>query len=216
MSTISFLNVSLAKQTKKAPQFPRICFLRKMVNAKNVIIEFIGMPRAGKTTICKTLCDSYPEMQFFEEQFDRSRFKSEGVSYVFEHARFCIDRLQRVLESPGIHLFERGVVDRLAWGKPFFSIGYFSRNDLIRYRNLLTPHMHHNTLTIALNPTAEESLGRVQRRKRLITSQLQLLTYLHHAYEKLGEENEGIIFLPAEEPLDKLTTICIEMVSKHF
>jgi deoxyadenosine/deoxycytidine kinase len=180
-----------------------IVFVRFMV-----LIEFAGMPRAGKSTTTKLLSEHIPGLTIHPERFDLvpDDLKDNPFKYNMCYAQYCINQLTEARKTPGDHIFERGVLDRIAIGKANFYFGRFSEKEFNEYMEVLIPFISAYNLTIVFNIDANTSLSRAKTPKG-ITSKLEFLIQLEKAYQELSTFPK-VHFTPPDASLEKLETFC--------
>ncbi len=169
-----------------------------------MLIEFAGLPRTGKTTVAQYLEEQIPGIVIHPERFDLvpDDLKEDPYKYNLWYAQYTVNELLEAQKRPGVHLFERGVLDRIAYGKANELFGRFSSEQLKEYMGVLMPHVSIPDLVFVFNTRPEVSLSRTS--KRGITANLTFLNCLFKSYKELKELHPNLVDLPLEASLDDL------------
>lgn len=177
------------------------------------IIEFAGMPRSGKTTIVKALCQRLNNANLYPERFDLVPYKKEdGFEYNFWYAKYCIKRLNKIVSHKGTHLFDRGIIDRIAFGNALASYGKFTKTQLEKYLVLLEPYIDYEDLVFIINISPEVSLINAKSGKKNITRDLEFLKYLHSSYSNLRTIYKNLFYLPPNLGSEELTEVAFKKI----
>src|SRR3989344_9533940 len=96
------------------------------------IVEFIGIARAGKSTIAKYLEEKIPYLTYYGERHDLVpwELKKDDFAYNYWYAKYCVEKLEEAFKKSGVHLFERGIIDHIVIGKAHYRMGWFTKEQL--------------------------------------------------------------------------------------
>ncbi|RJP46737.1 MAG: hypothetical protein C4584_01235 [Armatimonadetes bacterium] len=176
------------------------------------VIEFIGTARAGKTTIARALEKSYPGVIYYPERHDLipKKLKDDVFEYNLWYAKYCIEQLQQALGKPGLHLFERGVIDHIIIGEAHFKMGWFKKRQLDQYLSLLMPLVDKNDLTFVFKIPVDVSLERAEAMGKDVTRAVPYMKTLSYLYGQIHKLVPDAVFLPENISLIDMEKLVVE------
>ncbi len=185
-----------------------------MYNQNMAIIEFAGIPRSGKTTTAQEIEKQIPGVIVYPERFDLvpNSLKEKPFEYNLWYAKFCIDRLKGARNRPGIHLFERGAVDRIAYGWANFYHGRFSSQQLKDYLALLEPFGQSHNQVFLFNVPPETSYERAVKSGKHITRDFRFLENLHRAYSEVPRKYPRVQEIPQKANISEVSEFVNRMI----
>ena len=107
------------------------------------VIEFIGIARSGKTTTANFIKKNVPKVTYYPERHDivPKDIFDDTFKHNLWYAQYCVNSLNNAVNQPGIHIFERGVIDRIVIGNAHYKMGWFSKDELDKYLSILKPNI---------------------------------------------------------------------------
>lgn len=166
------------------------------------LIEIAGFPRSGKTTIVKRVLEANPEFVLHPDLLEivppgyLETTDSETVN--FWYAQYCVERQRRLLNGDSnVNIMERGILDRIAYGKASVMAGRMNPARFPEYLEMLTPLEHTNDQTILFLTSPETSFARIRSPKKSPTQYLEFLRILHQSYQELLTLHPEIIVIPS-------------------
>lgn len=181
------------------------------------IVEFAGTARAGKTTIAQAIENqTIAWLIRYPERHDLAPEEVRDNTYEFDlwYAKFTIQRYQDVLGKPGIHLFERGIIDRIVYGRANYQMGWFNKDQLEEYLALLMPYVDKNDLTFIFRIPVEISLKRAEKMGKDVSKAVPFMEALYKIYSDLNGEFSNRVYLPEDTTLENLEAIIAERLKK--
>lgn len=170
------------------------------------VIEFIGIARSGKTTTARYIENNVPKVNYYPERHDL--VPKEIFHDTFKHnlwyAEYCVSSLQKVLNKPGTHIFERGVIDRVIIGNAHYQMGWFSKNDLEKYLSVLKPSIDKVDKVYVFLTPVEVSVRRASEMGKDVTKAIPYMNALHNEYLDLKKWFPRAEYLPDNLSLLKL------------
>ena len=162
------------------------------------VIEFIGISRSGKTSTARYIEKNIPKVTYYPERHDL--VPKEIFRDTFKHnlwyAEYCVNSLQKAIDKPGIHLFERGVIDRILIGNAHYRMGWFSKDELEKYLSILKPSIDKiNKVYVFLIPV-EISVKRANEMGRDVTKAIPYMNALYDEYLDLKNWFSRAEYLP--------------------
>lgn len=172
------------------------------------IVEFIGIARAGKSTTAKYLETNIPGFTYYPERHDLVPKEVWGDDFTYHswYAKYCVETLKEALEKPGIHLFERGVIDHIIMGKAYFKMGWFTKKQLDEYLALLNPYIDDIDKVFVFRIPVEVSVQRAKETGKDVTRAIPYITTLYEEYGKIKDWFPSAIYLPEDASLKDLLT----------
>lgn len=182
-----------------------------------MIIEFAGMPRSGKTTIISLLSQKLNNSISHFERFDLIPFKiNDSYNYNFWYAQYYVKELLKATNKKGLHLFDRGIIDRIAFGNALAKYHRWNKKQHQDYFSILKPYVNYHEIVFIRNIKPEDSLKRVKKIKNKvnITHDLNFLKVLHQSYQDLEGQYKKLIYLPINLRPKELTPIALDTLEK--
>lgn len=180
------------------------------------IVEFIGIARSGKTTTAQYLKKKFPSIIYHPERHDLvpENLKGDDFGYSFWYANYCVEEIKEALTKPGVHLFERGIVDHIVIGKTYFEMGWFTKEQLDKYLALLTPYADKNDLTFVFRIPVDVSVQRAKNMGKDVTRTILYINALVRAYNEIWNWYPKVIFLPENATREELEQLTAEPIQK--
>ncbi len=173
------------------------------------IIEFLGMPRSGKTTVAKHIFNKSSKIILLEERFDLIPYpQSDLFNYNLWYAKYVVKQLNSISKENNHILIDRGITDRIVFGEALNRYGIFTKNQLNEYRSVLEPFKYSVNLGFVFCLSPEMTLLNRRSNKQNITHDINFLRLLHRLYSQLeNNKNASYIQLPEKCGLDNLEEI---------
>lgn len=179
------------------------------------IVEFAGTARSGKTTIAQKIRNKIPTIIHYPERYDviPPEIKSDTQKYDFWYAKFTIERYDIALQKPNdIHLLERGVIDRIVYGRANYQMDWFTKQQLDEYLALLMPYVSKNDLTFIFKIPVDLSVDRAQKMGKDVSDAVPFLEILYKLYSDLKDEYPNLVYLPENSSLDDLEALVLTKI----
>ncbi len=181
-------------------------------------IDFIGIARAGKSTVAKYLEETIPNLTFYPERHDLvpDSVKKDDYEYNFWYSKYCTEKLEESLIKPGIHLFERGVIDHIVIGKVYFKMGWFTQEQLDKYLDLLNPYINKVDKVFVFRIPVDISVQRANNMGKDVTKAIPYITVLYEEYGKVKDWFPNTLYLPEDATLDELKQKTFKEIQKSL
>lgn len=173
------------------------------------VIEFIGIPRAGKTTTAKYLEQNFPNTFYYPERHDLVPIdlKNNDFEYNYWYAKYCVETLKEALLKSGNHIIERGVIDHIIIGQAHFAMGWFTKTQLNKYLKLLEPYINKIDKLFVFMIPVEVSAYRANEMGKNVSKAVPYISRLYDEYHSIPEWFPSAIFLPETASLEELKGI---------
>src|SRR3989344_5477179 len=158
-----------------------------------MIIEFVGLPRAGKTT----LIDNYFSDEFIihREAFDLVPHSiSEYHQYNLWYAKYVAAELKKALTDGKNHVFDRGVFDRFVFAQALFEDGKLTKDELDDQQKHLKELFSSVNEVVFCDVSVDDSINR-DSTPNPMTGERKFLEKLRNNYLDL-EKHTKIIKVP--------------------
>jgi hypothetical protein len=183
------------------------------------IIEFLGMPRSGKSTILSSL-DTELNITSHFERFDLipKRYNDPSqYNYNRWYAKYCIKKIRDLNKADSCtHVIERSLLDRIAFGKALAKYGKFSDKQLESYLKFFEPYINQITLGFVFHITPHNSLRNIRSQKQHITREPLFLELLYNEYENLRSDFSNLIFLKDVSDLSETRNFIGNLIVERF
>ncbi len=180
------------------------------------IVEFTGIARSGKSSTAKYLEDNFPGVVYYPERHDLvpEEIKGDDFAYHLWYAKYCVDKLNEISSKPGIHLFERGVIDHIVMGKTYHKMDWFSDHQLEEYMVLLSPYIDRIDLTFVFKIPVNVSVQRAKDQGKDVTKAVPYLSTLYELYGEVKTWLPDAIYLPENSTLGELAQLTSQDIKK--
>ncbi len=178
------------------------------------VIEFIGIARSGKTTVAKFMEKTVPGVTYYPERHDLipKDLKKDNYKYNLWYAKYCVQALEEVFRKPGIHLFERGVIDHIVMGRAHFKMGWFTRDQFDEYISLLKPSAERVDKVFVFKIPVEESVKRAKNMGKDVTKAIPYISTLYKEYDDVKNWVADCIYLPETASLKELKQLMVKYI----
>ena len=177
-------------------------------------IEFVGIARSGKTTTAKYLEKEYKNVVFHPEKHllvPKSLWK-DNYKHNLWYANYLIDELKKSLEDPKIHIFERGIVDRVIIGNTYYGMGWISKKQWDEFNTLLNPWIEKIDKVFVFLIPVEESVKRAEALEKDVKRAVPYMNLLYKEYIKLKDWFPRTVYLSENAIPEKLQNITSENI----
>lgn len=166
-----------------------------------MIIEVMGLPRSGKSTVIReTKLDH--KIIIHEEFFDENPYtRSDHNTYNLWYAQEIAKKIKIAIKEGGDHLFQRGALDRISFAEALFEFGLLSKETLTKHKVLLTPLVKQTDKIILCSCSIKESMNR-DNLSSSITGNQEFLKILDKKYKESSQKYR-IIKIDTEQDLLK-------------
>ncbi|MBN1274745.1 hypothetical protein JXA12_00425 [Candidatus Woesearchaeota archaeon] len=179
-----------------------------------MIVEIAGLPRVGKTSVIRRLQEERPSLKVYLEVFSSIPFPDPtSFDYNRAYVDVCVGRAEEAwADSARIHVFDRGIIDRLAVSDALHRYGYLSGEEYRGLAGLLAPHAEKRDVTVVFNTSVAESLERIKRPKRHFSQDGEFLEALFSSYASLAGRYDRLVYIPASSSLEERARMVGEVI----
>jgi len=128
-----------------------------------MIIELVGLPRAGKTSCLNKLMNSYSNLKSIKEDFSNNPYNRYLEIHKSNYwiCEKILNDIKKITDS-NITIMDRGVIDRIAWTNATFEFKLITNSEKEKELNLLKEDISKINLAILFDISEEVSLNRAK------------------------------------------------------
>ena len=178
------------------------------------IIEFLGIPRSGKTTVAQSLKEKFSNVVYYPERHDLvpKEIFGDNFKHNLWYAKYCVENIKSIPNDDKIHIFERGVVDRLTIGRVYFKMDWFSSEQLEEYEKNLISCIKKVDKVLVFLISVDESVKRANDAGKDLSKAAEYMTNLYSEYKRLDSWLDNCVYLPENLSLDDLESFVAQEI----
>lgn len=132
------------------------------------------------------------------------------------YAKYCIDTLNKLSNKLGIHIIERGVIDRIIIGNAYYKMGWVTKKQLDNYLSILKPSIEKVDRVFCFLIPVEESVKRAKLLGKDVTQAIPYMKVLYQEYKDLKTWFLNAFYLPENATIDELKIIVSKLVFENM
>ncbi len=173
------------------------------------VLEFVGIARAGKTTVAKLLEKDILSLRYYPERHDLipKEYLEDNFKQSYWYAQYCIEKLNEAKKQKGIHIFERGVVDRLVIARTYKKIGVLTDTQYEDMEKLLKPHLQYVDKVFIFLIPVQESVIRAEKMGKDVKKAVPYMDNLFAEYENINKWFSNCLYLSRNSTPERLESI---------
>lgn len=182
------------------------------------VVEFLGMPGAGKTSSIELLKKKYREI--YSHSNEEVACKPDDTPYLFNtHLLTSLSKILRDAGKNGVLFLDRGIEDVTIWLKVHKHLNNLSVQQARKLSNLIPrvpKNFRHYKILFLQHPSLSEERRPIERRVDEWALEKHALEVLYKYYSKRKSEDGIFETIDANRPWDEMTEQVMSVIERIY